>query len=481
MNPNQLTVLLILAFVTALFLDCVTGVRVVSAQNQPDFYFGIDVAYESIEETKALIDKTVNYTNSFIIGCYGDYNRTRLMILTQYVYDKGLYFMVYSDDPRFPPAEWYEQARTQWKDKFLGMYYIDEPGGNQLDQSKYPMVRREDGVQSYADAAEAYINRTNWYLRTGRFSIGHSFAYPTEFKLFTSDYALYWYDYKAGFDTVFAEFGWNYSRQINVALCRGAATAQNRDWGVMIAWTYTHPPYIESGPELYNDMVLAYQTGAKYIMLFDSNADWTAGILQQEHLDAMKQFWEYTKAHPRTITPFSQRTAYVLPEYYAYGFRGPNDKIWGIWEADSIAQNISMSVSSLLNVCNNTLDIIYPDDNFPVNSLGYENVIHWNDTRLLPIEDSTDPNTSPSPSTSPQTSSSPSQSTSPTQSSTPTSDLSPKPTTSNEKPKDLSPTIYVFATTAGVSASVLAAAFVVQRKNRKANRPANQKAQYIAK
>ena len=48
----------------------------------------------------------------------------------------------------------------------------------------------------------------------------------------------------------------------------------------------------------------------------------------------MKQFWQYVKANPRTITPVSDRTAYVLPEDYAYGFRGPNDKIWGLWQAD---------------------------------------------------------------------------------------------------------------------------------------------------
>ena len=30
--------------------------------------------------------------------------------------------------------------------------------------------------------------------------------------VFTSDYALYWFDYLAGFDGVFVELGWNHSR-----------------------------------------------------------------------------------------------------------------------------------------------------------------------------------------------------------------------------------------------------------------------------
>ena len=60
---------------------------------------------------------------------------------------------------------------------------------------------------------------------------------------YTSDYALYWFDYKAGYDTVFTEFGWNNSRQMDIALCRGAATVKGKDWGAIITWTYDQPPY----------------------------------------------------------------------------------------------------------------------------------------------------------------------------------------------------------------------------------------------
>jgi hypothetical protein len=202
--------------------------------------------------------------------------------------------------------------------------------------------------------------------------------------LFTSDYALYWYDYEAGYDTVFAEFGWNYSRQLNIDLCRGAATLQNKDWGVIITWTYTQPPYMESGPQLYNDMVLAYENGAKYINIFDSDQNYTQNVLQQGQLDAMKQFWQYVQANPRTISPVSDRTAYVLPADYAYGFRGPQDKIWGLWPADSLTIDISMSVATLMQMYGNNLDIVYPDGSRTVESVGYHSIIYWNDTRLIP-------------------------------------------------------------------------------------------------
>ena len=72
----------------------------------------------------------------------------------------------------------------------------------------------------------------------------------------------------------------NYSQQLNLDLVRGAATSQSKDWGVMITWKYNTPPYMESGPELYSDMKLAYDNGAKYIIVFDGDQNWTQNILR---------------------------------------------------------------------------------------------------------------------------------------------------------------------------------------------------------
>jgi len=200
--------------------------------------------------------------------------------------------------------------------------------------------------------------------------------------LFTADYALYWFDYKAGYDVVLAEFGWNYSRQLNVALCRGAATIQNKEWGVIITWTYDDPPYIESGVELYKDLVLAYENGAKYIIVFDSNEEYTQGILKQEHYEALQQFWEYAKTNPRQKDQSSDRVAYVLPKDYAYGFRGPNDKIWGLWEADAFSLETSENLGKLLDQFGAKLDIIY-DDDLELDST-YSKYVFWNGTILNP-------------------------------------------------------------------------------------------------
>ncbi|MGD0994520.1 MAG: hypothetical protein ABR909_03230 [Candidatus Bathyarchaeia archaeon] len=379
MKLKQPTVLLILLLILPLFLNCGLTAKAATTQTSPSLYFGVDVAFGSIVATEQLIDNVSSYTNFFVIGCTGSYNLTRLTVISQYVYDKGLTFIVYSDKPSYPSSQWLEDAKNNWGNSFLGIYYDDEEGGKQLDQFNYPIVTAAD---NYSDAANSYVSMLNWWLRSGPFAITNSFAYPTEFQLFTSDYALYWYDYEAGYNTVFAEFTMNYSQQFNVALCRGAAAVQNKDWGVMITWKYTQPPYMENGTELYSDMMLAYENGAKYIIVFDSNANYTQNVLQQGQLDAMKQFWQYVQANPRTITPVSDRTAYVLPADYAYGFRGPQDKIWGLWPADNLTLDISMSVSTLLQMDGNNLDIVYPSPT--LESAGYQSIIYWNDTRLIP-------------------------------------------------------------------------------------------------
>jgi hypothetical protein len=404
MKLKKLGIFLILMLISTFVMEQTSSTKAQSAETSTSLYFGVDVAIESLNETLRIIDEVSSYTNLFIIGCYGPithdndthpiYNETRLNFVSQYVYNKRLSFMVYSDDPRFPSAEWYNNAKANFGDRFLGIYYYDEPGGKQLDQANYPAFYY---ANNFSDAANRYVNTINWWLRSRPFSIAKYLGDPTDLQLFTSDYGLYWYDYQAGYDTIFAEYGWNsgwedYSRQLNAALVRGAATAMNKDWGIMITWAYQQPPHMEPGPELYKDMISAYHNGAKYIVVFDSNKDWTENVLQQDHFDAMKQFWQYVQANPRTAMPLSTRSAYVLPENYGDGFRSPDDTIWGLWNADynvaegsqNFTTNIRMSIVTLLQMFGPKLDIVYPRANQTVESIGYENIFYWNDTRLIP-------------------------------------------------------------------------------------------------
>ena len=403
MKLKQAALLLIILLISPFIVNSTLTAKAQTAQPPSDLYVGVDIAFGSMAQTEQLIDNVSSYTNLIVIGCAqkignndnggGIYNETRLSVVSQYAYSKGLNFIVFSNDPDYPSKQWLENATKNFGSHFIGLYYTDEEGGKQLDQANYPAVL---SAKNFSNAASQYVTTINQWLRTAPYAITRNFDYPTEYPLFTSDYGLYWYDYEAGYNTVFAEFGVNagnenYSRQLSMALCRGAATAFNENWGVMITDYTTHWPYMENGSELYSDMVQAYENGAKYIVVFDSNGNYTENVLQQDQLNAMKAFWQYTQDNPRTVSQPSDRSVYVLPEDFGYGFRSPNDTVWGLWYPDwngtaslTFVTDISMCLVTFLQMFGSNLDIIYPGGNQPVQSIGYQNVIYWNDTKIVP-------------------------------------------------------------------------------------------------
>jgi hypothetical protein len=332
----------------------------------PNVYIGVDVAYANLTAIENQIDQMRNYTNLIVIGCTGiTENLTLCSEVCQYAYDRSLSFIIFTSTTI--NQQWLQNAQDQWSSHFLGLYVYDESGGKTLDGT-YGYIQ-EDNCSSAANVFQSRLQRVLDRIVNG-----------TDVPLFSSDYALYWFDYKGGYDALFAQFGWNYSRQLNVALCRGAATVQGKEWGIMITWTYTHPPYIESGEQLYNDKKLAYDNGAKYIIVFDSNEEYTQGILQEEHLQAMQQFWKYAQANPRTNSPSSKQTAFVLPENYGYGFRGPQDKIWGLWPADNFTTQLCINLYSAMQQYGSKLDIIYDDQAVANYTSFYAKTLFWNGT-----------------------------------------------------------------------------------------------------
>jgi hypothetical protein len=372
--------------ILVLFLGAGFHATTDSSKTSMDVFVGVDAAYDGVEDIERFVDEVKSYTNFFIIGSSGiTNNATKLNEVCHYVNDSGLYFTLYmhpTDQNQFNQSQWVSDARKKWGDRFVGLYPFDEPAGNQIDRyhlngTSFMLVEQAD---NYTDAADKYVESLNHILNYFRVDWNTG-----TFPLFTSDYALYEFDYRVGYDVVFAEFGWNHSRPLNVALCRGAAAAHNKDWGVILTYTYDTPPYIESGPELYNDMVTAYQNGAKYIVVFDYAKDYVKnvsyGILQQEHLDALKRFWQYVRENPRTSDAVDERVAYVLPKDYGYGFRGPVDTIWGLWDADALSSQIWNDANALVEQYKPLLDIVYEDD-LQSSTFKYSNLIFWNGTTI---------------------------------------------------------------------------------------------------
>jgi hypothetical protein len=356
--------------------------------NDRQVYVGIDVAYDDEEKVYKVADAVKGYVNLIIIGSLNVTTDTaKLTRVCNYLHQQGFYFIIFigfssneTQPPYLPPqgpsANFFTEGMQRWGDKLLGAYVFDEAGGKLIDKAHSANVT---GANDYSEAAALYVHDLNNNL--GNIS---EYYNASKLSLFTSDYALYWYDYLAGYDVVFGEFVGNHSRQLTVALCRGAAKALGKTWGTIITWKYAQPPFIEEPMQLFRDMMLAYRNGARYIIVFDSPASNSAtteyGILTQTHLDVIKMFRCYTKL---TLTPdeFPAETAYVLPSDYGYGFRGPSDKIWGVFGPDALSPVIWNATTSFIQKYSTRLDIVYETkiDKAPI-TLPYKKLIYWNST-----------------------------------------------------------------------------------------------------
>jgi hypothetical protein len=369
---------LLLAFIL-ISVFVVHGLFISPTENRP-FYVGVEYAYaDDTAQLKTLVDKVKEYTNLFVIGALAiSLNRTALDESCDYISNAGLSFIVlftgidrYNWSDGYRITDWMVDAQQKYSDKFLGIYKIDEPGGNQLDNGQSAII---NDTTTYAQTSQSYV---------GYLSQMVNYYYPYTLNVFTADYALNWFDYKANYTAVFAEFVGNESRQRIIALNRGAATAFHRDWGVIINWKYTQGPrYLENGEELYSDLSLAYSAGAKYAIVFSyPNATGSAyGILEDAHFEALQKFWTTLHSDPSSFGSNGPQVAYVVPKDYGFGFRMTDDRIWGLFASDGLSAKIYTDVQTLTNRFGANLDILYDEPEAATLLPNYSQVLYWNQT-----------------------------------------------------------------------------------------------------
>ncbi len=200
-------------------------------------------------------------------------------------------------------------------------------------------------------------------------------------RIITADYGLYWWDYRAGYDSILAEFVGNQSKQRHLALCRGAATTFSKDWGAIITWEHNVAPFIESDTALYVDMVNAYKAGAKYVIIFDAPKLNTYGILTENHLGKLQQFWNYVQDNPQDFGSQKATAAYVMPKDYGFGLRRPDDRIWGLFPPDELSPKIWNDTNKLVKQYGFGFDIIFDEPGvLDAAKIRYENLFFWNAT-----------------------------------------------------------------------------------------------------
>lgn len=366
-----------LVFIAAVVLSLGLGLN--WTENQVisrEFYVGVEYAYGGeVSEVKALVDKVRDYTNLFIMGSVDDNfkaNRSALDEACDYIVDAKLHLIVLftgSDQYSYSIFDWMIKAEQKYSDQFLGVYRYDEPGGNQIDTGSTMLIK---SGSNYTGVAQNYTNTIKTifvdnYLKTAP-------------RIFTADYGLYWFDYKGNYSTVFVEYVGNESRTRHIALGRAAAETFAKDWGVIVTWKYEQPPYLENGAELYKDLSLAYACGAKYAVVFSYPQTGDYGILTDDHFGALEKFWDALHNNPGSLGFSPANVAYVVPADYGFGFRRPDDTIWGLFTADGLSEKIYTDVETLIDRYGTQLNIFYDDPQTNGILKNYREIFYWNQT-----------------------------------------------------------------------------------------------------
>jgi hypothetical protein len=128
-------------------------------------------------------------------------------------------------------------------------------------------------------------------------------------------------------------------------------------------------------------MVSAYKTGSKYVVIFNYPKIDKYGLLSQEHLDALKSFWDYIHDNPQEFGSQKGKLAYVMPEDYGFGLRRPDDGIWGLFGSDELSAKIWNDVNTLVEINGFGLDIIFNEPGVVDSARKhYGRLFFWNET-----------------------------------------------------------------------------------------------------
>jgi hypothetical protein len=98
-------------------------------------FFGVTCGSVKVSEQKLLVDKVKTYTNLFVVNNWDiASNETALNDVCEYVIDSGLNLMVYFNSINYDwHLQWINEAKQKWGERFLGVYFFDEPGGSRID------------------------------------------------------------------------------------------------------------------------------------------------------------------------------------------------------------------------------------------------------------------------------------------------------------------------------------------------------------
>jgi len=235
-----------------------SSILTIDKEIAPSFYVGVTFGGNTSTEGKLLIDRVKSYTNLFVIQS-GPVSKNEAVMteISEYALDAGLYLIVYFGwfDPQQPwQLPWLNNAKQRWGEKFLGVYFDDEPSGIPLDYNwtGFFTAQKQQNSTVYREhsfAIDGILNGTYPHdldeaAALSKNAIERNLAplKNSSLTVFTSDYVLYWFNYLGGYDVMLTQLGFNESITQNIDLIRGAARMQNKTWGAIITWKYNEPP-----------------------------------------------------------------------------------------------------------------------------------------------------------------------------------------------------------------------------------------------
>jgi hypothetical protein len=166
-----IALILLISLLTVAFLSP----QPISSTSTEKVYVGVSFCGNTTEEAKMLIDKVKTYTNLFVLQSGPiSTNMTLTTEICDYATSQGLNIIVYFGwfNPDYSwQYPWVQNAPQRYGDKFLGVYYYDEPGGIQLDYDwenhflNMSSRLRDYGAnytryQGFLDSITGYLNGT---------------------------------------------------------------------------------------------------------------------------------------------------------------------------------------------------------------------------------------------------------------------------------------------------------------------------------
>ena len=129
-------------------------------------------------------------------------------------------------------------------------------------------------------------------------------------------------------------------------------------------------------------MIDAYEAGADYIVIFNypklEGNDY--GVMTDEHFNALERLWNSITETDSRADFSGPEAALVLPRYYGWGMRQPDDTIWGFWGPDDKSLTIAKITDKLLAQYGVSLDIVYDDPAYPISEVNYKSIYYWDST-----------------------------------------------------------------------------------------------------